>query len=131
MLETGKNTVYREAAKVSGIIFAFGLIELIVFSLVMSFRRDVLIGVLYGCTFAALNFFYLAFCVSQSVKRTEGAAKAFMGATYTTRIILCGIMIVVAAKVDAINLWAAIIPLFFQRFAVFAANLFAKRGDNA
>lgn len=129
--ENEKSSVYREAARVSGIIFLFGLIELVIFSIFMSFRRDVLIGVLYGCAFASLNFFYLAFCVKQSVKRTEGAAKAFMGATYTTRIILCGVMIVIAAKVAAINLWAAIIPLFFQRFAVFAVNFFGKRGNNA
>lgn len=125
------NSVYKEAARVSAVIFMLGLIEFILFTLFMSYRSDVLFGVLYGCAFASLSFLYLAYCVNQSVKRSESGAKAYMGATYTLRIVLCGVMIVVAAKTDAINIWAAIIPLFFQRIAIFIINIFGKRGDKA
>lgn len=122
-------SVYKTSAKISGIIFILGLIEFILFSVFMSLRADIAVGTLYGCAFASANFFYLAYCVRQSTKRSEGAAKAYMGATYSSRILLTGLMIFIAVKVDIIYIWSAIIPLIFPRIAVFILTLSGKRGD--
>ncbi len=117
------NSVYKEALRVSVVIFLLGIIEFIAFTAFFSFRSDIIIGVLYGCAFTSLNFFYLAYSVKQSTQKSENGAKAYMSATYSSRIFLTAAMIFIAAKVDFINIWAAIIPLAFTRIAVFIISL--------
>ena len=125
------NSVYKEAAKVSAVIFILGAVEFILFSVFMSLRLDILIGVLYGCTFTSINFFYLAFCVKKAVEKEEKAAKAYMSSTYTARILLLGVMVFIAAKIDYIYFWAAIIPIVFQRIAATVVPMFEKRRGKA
>ena len=120
-------SVYKDALKVTYIVFLLGLIEFILFTVFMKFRVDVLIGVLYGCTFASLNFFYLAFCVKKCVEKDEKAAKAYMSATYSSRMLLTAVMIIIAAKVKYIYIWAAIIPLVFTRIAASIVPFLNKR----
>lgn len=125
------NSVYKEAVKVGAVIFALGVIEFILFTVFMDFRLDILIGVIYGCIFTSLNFFYLAFCVKRAVEKEEKAAKAYMSSTYTARILLLGVMVFIAAKAQFIHFWAAIIPIAFQRIAVTVVPMFKKRRGNA
>ena len=125
------NSVYKEAAKVSAVIFILGAVEFILFSVFMSLRLDILIGVLYGCTFTSINFFYLAFCVKKAVEKEEKAAKAYMSSTYSARILLWGVMVFIAAKVQFIYFWAAIIPITFQRIAATIVPAIEKRRDKA
>lgn len=131
MIKMKNNSVYKEAFKVSAVIFLLGLIEFIIFTAFLSLRSDIIIGVLYGCAFVSLNFFYLAYSVKKSVTKSENGAKAYMSATYSSRIFLTAVMIFVAAKVEAINIWAAIIPLIFTRIAVFIISLLNKRSENS
>lgn len=125
------NSVYKEAAKVSAVIFILGAVEFILFSVFMSLRLDILIGVLYGCTFTSINFFYLAFCVKRAVEKEEKAAKAYMSSTYSARILLLGVMVFIAAKAQFIYFWAAIIPILFQRVAATVVPLIERRRDKA
>lgn len=125
------NSVYKDAAKVSAVIFTLGVIEFVLFTVFMGFRFDVLTGVLFGCSFTSLNFFYLAFCVKRAVEKEEKAAKAYMSSTYTARILLLGVMIFIAAKVKFIYFWAAIIPIAFQRIAATVVPIIDKRRENA
>lgn len=125
------NSVYKEALKVSGVIFLLGIIEFVIMSIFLSLRSDIAVGVLYGCLFSSLNFFYLAYCVKKAVEKDEKAAKAYMSATYTSRMLLTAVMIFVAAKVEIIHLWAAIIPLVFQRIGATVVPLINKRSEKA
>ena len=121
------DSVYKDALKVSAIIFILGIIEFAVFTLCMSFRIDILLGVLFGCAFSSANFFYLAYCVNKCVEKEEKAAKAYMSSTYTIRMLLTAAMIIVAAKVRNIYIWSAIIPLVFTRIAVMIVQFTGKR----
>ena len=126
------NSVYKEALKVSAIIFILGIIEFILFTLFMSPRLDIFLGVLYGCTFTSLNFFDLAYCVKKAVeKEEEKAAKAYMASTYSSRVLFLGVMLFIAAKVQYIYFWAAVIPLLFQRIAATVVPMFEKRRKKA
>ena len=122
-------SIYKDALKVSVVIFILGLIEFIIFTVFSGFRMSILTGTLYGCVFASLNFFYLARCVNKCVDMDEKAAKAYMSSTYTLRMILTAVMIIIAAKVSFIHFWAAIIPLAFTRLAVMAVQFIWKRRD--
>ena len=71
-------------------------------------------------------------CISEfflSVEKDEKAAKAYMSATYTARMLLAAVAIIVAAKVKFIYFWAAIIPFVFTRIAVMAVQFIWKRRD--
>ena len=122
------NSVYKDAKDVSVIIFILGLVECICLCLIMSFRIDILIGALYGCSFASLNFFYLAYSIKKSLTKSEDKAKAYMSGTYSTRIFLTAVMIFIASKVRIINIWGAIIPLVFPRIAIFILSFKQKKG---
>lgn len=124
--------VYREAIKVSCTIYILGLIEFILFTVFMSFRTDILLGVLYGCAFSSASFFYLARCVKKCAERDEKAAKAYMSATYSIRMLFTAAMIIVAAKVKYIYLWSAIVPLIFTRIAIYIVSFLdshSKKGS--
>ena len=54
-----------------------------------------------------------------------------MSATYSSRIFLTAVMIFIAAKVEIINIWAAIIPLAFTRIAVFIVSILNRKGENS
>ena len=129
------NSVYKDAGKVCAVIFLFGLIEFIIFTICMSFRVDVLIGVLYGCAFTSLSFFYLAYSVKKSMEKESRGAKMNMAASYSFRLIAVAVMFVAASNTDFIHLWAAIIPLFFQRIAVHIVGIMnshsSKGSDNS
>ena len=125
------NSVYKEAAKVSAVIFILGAVEFILFTVLMSLRLDIFIGIVYGCTFTSLNFFYLAFCVKKAVEKEEKAAKAYMSSTYTARVLLLGTMVFIASKAQFIHFWAAIIPIVFQRIAATVVPLIERRRGKA
>ena len=112
------SSVYKYTAKFSIVVFLLGIIEFIVLSVFFSFRKDMFIGTFYGCSFVCLNFLYLAYSVKKSITKEENRAKAYMSATYTVRMLLTAGMVVIAAKFSSINIWAAIIPLVFQRIAI-------------
>lgn len=121
------NSVYKDAFKVSGCIFLFGAIELLIFTMTLSFRIDILWGVLYGCAFVSLSFFYLASCVKKSVEKDKKAAKIYMATSYNIRLISTAVMVIFAVRSENIYLWAAIIPLFFQRIAVYVVEFLNSR----
>lgn len=126
------NSVYKDTAKFSIVVFLLGTIEFIILSIFFSLRTDIFIGTLYGSVFVCLNFLYLAYSVKKSVTKEENKAKAYMSATYTVRMLLTAGMVVVAAKISSINIWAAIIPLVFQPIAVhITARLHKKGSENS
>ncbi len=125
------NSVYKEALKVTVVIFLLGAIEFILLTAFMSFRIDVFLGTLYGCVFSSANFFYLAYSVKKSVSKSENGAKAYMSGTYTIRMLLTAAMIIIAAKVSCIYIWAAIIPLVFTRIAAMIVPFINKRRNKA
>ncbi len=128
------NSVYKDAAKVCLVILLLGIVEFIIFSVFLSLRIDILIGVVYGCAFTCANFFFLAYSVNKSIDKGPSGAKTQMAMSYNARLVLTAIMIIFAANSSAIHFWAAIIPLLFQRVAILivsAINSRKKRSENS
>lgn len=128
---TKNNSVYKEALKVSITVFIFGVIEFVLFTIFMSLRADILLGVLYGCAFVCLNFFYLSRCVKKAAEKSPNAAKAYMASTYTVRMLFTAAAVIIAVNVPQIHFWAAIIPLFFQRIAVTIVPFINRRSEKS
>ena len=129
------NSVYKDALRVCFMILLFGIVEFILFTVFLSFRSDILIGVVYGCAFVCANFFYLAYSVKKSMDKSPAGAKAHMAISYNARLILTAVMIIFAATSSAIHFWAAIVPILFQRPAISIVGAFTsrskKRSDNS
>ena len=121
------NSVYKDALRVCLMILLFGIVEFIIFSVFLSFRVDILIGVVYGCAFVCANFFYLAYSVKKSIDKTPSGAKAHMAISYNVRLVLTAVMIIFAASSQSIHFWAAIIPILFQRPAISIVGLITSR----
>ena len=121
------NSVYKDAAKVCFVIILLSIVEFIIFSVFLSLRIDILIGVVYGCAFTCANFFYLAYSVNKSIDKGPSGAKAQMAMSYNARLVLTAIMILIAATSSAIHFWAAIIPLLFQRVAILIVSAMNSR----
>ncbi len=121
------NSVYKDAAKVCLVILLLAVVEFIVFSVFLSFRIDILIGVLYGTAFTCSSFFYLAYSVKKSMEKSPDGAKAQMAMSYNARLVLSALMIILAAMIDTIHLWAAIIPLLSQRIAIHIVSFLSSR----
>lgn len=121
------NSVYKDAAKVCLVILLLGIVEFIIFSVFLSLRIDILIGVMYGCAFTCASFFYLAHSVKKSLDKDPAGAKAQMATSYNARLLLTAAMLIVAAKVASIHFWAAIIPLLFQRVAIYIVSFTKPR----
>ena len=84
------DSVYKEALKVTFVVFILGVIEFILFTVFMGLRIDVFFGVLYGCTFASANFFYLARSVKKCVDRDEIRQSLYEWNLFNTYASYCG-----------------------------------------
>ncbi len=121
------DSVYKDAAKVCALTFLLGIIEFFVFYAFLSFRKDILIGVVYGCAFVCANFFYLAYSVKKSLSKDAAGAQIQMSLSYNARLVLSAIMIIIAASTDTIHFWAAVIPFVFQRIAIYIVSFTKPR----
>ncbi len=111
-------SVIRDVLRVSCGNYVCGILMIIIFLALKKFDLTVLSGAFLGCTFSSLSFLFLAFSLERSVGAGTNTAKAKMTSSYTIRLISAGIMIFWAIKAPYFNHWAAIIPLFFQRFVI-------------
>jgi dipeptide/tripeptide permease len=99
-----------------------------IFAICGQMNAGIIYGALLGCVFAFLNFVLLARDV-EKVLEMEDKKKAenYMQGRQMIRMLMLAVMVVVAIKIEAINHWSAIIPLFFQRFLVYAIKFYDKK----
>lgn len=90
------------------------------------------LGALIGYAAALLNYFLLALTIDISVKR-KTSVQAFMGLSYTLRLVIIAAAVIFAIKSDYINYIAAVIPLVFPRIIILItkAHRSKKHGDEA
>ena len=74
---------------------------------------------------AVLNFFFMGLTVQKALEKDEKEAKTAMKLSQTYRML--ALIVVAAVGASLLNLWAAIIPLFFPRVAISFRPLFDKK----
>lgn len=97
-----------------------GMIMQIIFILVHKFGLRSLTSNLVSSSVSILNFYLMSLSIdkSLSMKNTE-ESKRFMKASYSLRLLLTGIVIIVCASQSAyFDLYALLIPLLFTRLTV-------------
>lgn len=110
-------------------IVILGIIMIGIFALFGVFNTQILLGALLGSVYTFLNFVFLSWCVQKAVDKGENGAKIFVSSTYSLRLIITAIVVVVAIKLPYFNHIATIIPLIFPRIIIMILNITRRRGD--
>ena len=87
-----KSSVY-EIKRISFGVFILSIIQMIVVLIAFGYNNSYLFGTLLGASVAILNFVFLAISVENSVKKSQGAAKGYMGSGYFLRLMFMGLII--------------------------------------
>lgn len=104
-----------------------------VFALLGKFDGKVLVGGVFGCALAILNFFFMAIGASlaadkaeqQNVKGGQGLLRASM----LIRYVVLFIILFALVKSGICNRLALILPLVFVRPVLSVGEFFRKKGD--
>lgn len=113
-------------------IAAMSVVMEIVFAVIGKFDYTVLLGNLLGGGFALLNFFLMALAVQRSVlKETPEESKLVIQNSYTKRLLLLVVVLIVGIKAPYFNWIAVVIPQFFPRITIFIKTLpiFQRKGE--
>lgn len=78
----------------------------------------VLLGSLLGGATAVGNFLLMCLMVQKAVTQTEKQAKNTVKLSQSLRLMLQGLILVLAAVIPVFNIWTAAIPLLIPRIAV-------------
>ncbi len=79
---------------------------------------SVLLGSLLGGITAVGNFFLMCRMVQKAVTQTEKQAKNTVKLSQGLRLMMQGLILVLAAVVPVFNIWTAAIPLLIPRIAI-------------
>ena len=90
-----------------------------VFAALKKFDYTVPLGALLGTVFAVGGFFLLGMSIQAALGKGEGAQK-FMRATYTGRMLLYGLCLVLGAIIPCFNAVATAVPLLLPQLVIYA-----------
>ena len=127
-VKTVKNVdaaVRKETGYILGWVLMLSVLMQAVFLVLGQWDITVLAGNALSGAAAVLNFFFMGLTVQKALGKEEKDARAAVKLSQTWRMLF----LVVAAAVGAtfLNLWAAVIPLFFPRIAISFRPMFDKR----
>lgn len=120
-------TVRRETGYILLWVLVFSVLLQAVFLVIGKWDITVLAGNALSGAAAVLNFFFMGLTVQKALEKDEKDAKTAMKLSQTWRLLF--LVVVAAVGATFLNLWAAVIPLFFPRIAVSFRPLFNKKSD--
>ncbi|MBQ4332191.1 MAG: ATP synthase subunit I [Clostridia bacterium] len=124
-------TVRRETGHVALWVAVSILPVQAVFLLLRQWDYAVLLGSLLGGATAIFNFLLVGLMIQKALAQTEKQAKNTVRLSQGGRLLLQGMILVLAAVLPCFNIWAAAIPLLVPRVAVSVrAKLEAKRNPS-
>ncbi len=114
----------RETGHIALGVLAFSAVMHLVFLVIGRWELGVLWGNLLGGGFAVGNFFLLGLTVQSIANDTDQKrAKLKLQGSYTGRMLLMLLVVVLAVKLPFIVWPAAVIPLLFPRLTILAMQL--------
>ena len=113
----------KQFEKVTKLNFVLTAIENIVFMVMGKWDVTVLLGSLWGLALTSFFFYRICITIPQALHMEDAdlAAKHVTN-SQTERLLVLGVGIVAAFKLEFINRWAAIIPLIFTRISIIILN---------
>ena len=128
-----QDAVIKETVHIAIGTAVMSAIMVIVFVLVGQFSLSVVWGALTGLIAAVGNFFLMAMNIQRVTTELDPAnedamkqAKAKMKVSYSVRLLLMAVIIVLSIKLIGSNWIAAMLPLFFPRVTILIMQIIAK-----
>ncbi|MBQ3557547.1 MAG: hypothetical protein IJA11_07105 [Oscillospiraceae bacterium] len=120
-------TVQRETLYILSWVLVLSVLLQAVFLVLRQWDITVLLGNALSGAAAVLNFFFMGLTVQKALEKDEKDAKTAMKLSQTYRMLF--LIVVAAVGATFLNLWAAVIPLFFPRIAISLRPLFDKKAE--
>ena len=116
----------RETIKIFKGIVVLDVIFIAIIYILGKFDIPMLQGILIGSVYALLNFRLIAVSLNRAVQRSPGRAQVFAGVSYVGRLALTAAIILAAIKVDYINAFGVIVPMFFPKIIIVSSAINRK-----
>jgi len=100
-----------------GMIFYY-LIVGVLSTLAFGIKKDILLGLMFGCIIAVLNFRLLAITIQKSVDMPPAKAQVYSGLQYSLRMGVMFIVLLVSAKVPHLNIIGVALGLLGPKFII-------------
>ena len=109
------DTTLRETIKLFKGIIVLDILFIALLLIIGKLDSSMIQGILIGSVYAILNFRLLAVSIKRAVLMSPGRAQVFAGISYMGRLALTAAIILAAIRVDYINEFGVIIPMFFPK----------------
>ena len=116
----------RETIKIFKGIVVLDVIFIAIIYILGKFDIPMLQGILIGYVYALLNFRLIAVSLNRAVQMSPGRAQVFAGVSYVGRLALTAAIILAAIKVDYINAFGVIVPMFFPKIIIVSSAINRK-----
>ena len=116
----------RETIKIFKGIVVLDVIFIAIIYILGKFDIPMLQGILFGSVYALLNFRLIAVSLNRAVQMSPGRAQVFAGVSYVGRLALTAAIILAAIKVDYINAFGVIVPMFFPKIIIVSSAINRK-----
>lgn len=120
------DTTLRETIKLLKGIIVLDIIFIAIIYILGKFDIPMLQGILIGSVYALLNFRLIAVSLNRAVQMSPGRAQVFAGVSYVGRLALTAAIILAAIKVDYINAFGVIVPMFFPKIIIVSSAINRK-----
>ena len=116
----------RETIKIFKGIVVLDVIFIAIIYILGKFDIPMLQGILIVSVYALLNFRLIAVSLNRAVQMSPGRAQVFAGVSYVGRLALTAAIILAAIKVDYINAFGVIVPMFFPKIIIVSSAINRK-----
>ena len=116
----------RETIKLLKGIIVLDIIFIAIIYILGKFDIPMLQGILIGSVYALLNFRLIAVSLNRAVQMSPGRAQIFASISYMGRLALTAAIILAAIKVDYINAFGVIVPMFFPKIIIVSSAINRK-----
>lgn len=116
-------TIIKETKYIAVCILIMSVFLQAVFLILKLWDYTVLLGNLLTAIAAVLNFFFMGLTVQKALTKDEADAKKLMRSSQSIRSFGMFLVIVLGVVLPCFNTLAVIIPVFFQRLAIFIRPL--------
>ena len=116
----------RETIKIFKGIVVLDVIFIAIIYILGKFDIPMLQGILIGSVYALLNYRLIAVSLNRAVQMSPGRAQVFAGVSYVGRLALTAAIILAAIKVDYINAFGVIVPMFFPKIIIVSSAINRK-----
>ncbi|MDK2804223.1 ATP synthase subunit I [Acetoanaerobium noterae] len=120
------DTTLRETIKLLKGIIVLDIIFIAIIYILGKFDIPMLQGILIGSVYALLNFRLIAVSLNRAVQMSPGRAQIFASISYMGRLALTAAIILAAIKVDYINAFGVIVPMFFPKIIIVGSAINRK-----